>query len=65
MERTYACDGCGGTFIDPEGVDIMGEAHAVFRPEELVDTARVCDDCWQAMRSDMSDLDARYQEQGL
>jgi len=61
---TFTCGACGGTF--PRGwtdEEAAAEALAAFSPGELLTEAVgvVCDDCWQAMRREMPDLDARYQ----
>lgn len=63
----YKCESCGGAFTEPESADAeaVAEAAATFRPEELADSARVCDPCWRAMREAMPDFDVRYSEQGL
>jgi hypothetical protein len=61
----FCCDHCGGMFeLDPEH-DPKAEAEAVFRPEELDGAAVLCEECWQAMRAAIPDLDARYQEHEL
>lgn len=66
MSDTFTCAACGGEFnrLTPEA-EARAEAEATFRPEEIADPAEVCEDCWRAMREQMPDLDARYQEQGL
>lgn len=60
---TFTCDACKGTFekgwSDEESA---AEAGAVFSQGELDDARLVCDPCWRAMRTAMSDLDARYRD---
>jgi hypothetical protein len=64
LSASYTCEACGNNYVDDDVEQAVGEATAVFRPDELVDVARVCDDCWRRMRDAMPDLDARYREQG-
>ena len=40
--------------------EAVAEANAAFTPDELVDAALVCDDCWQNMRYAVPELDQRY-----
>lgn len=57
----YRYDACGEAFISGwSDEEAKAEAEATFTPAELVDAAIVCEDCWQAMRKAMPDMDARY-----
>lgn len=62
----FTCEACGDTYTQIwTDDDARAEANAVFRPEELVDAAVVCDACFTEMRAAMPDMNARYREQGL
>lgn len=63
---TFTCDNCHRTFDQGwSDEDAKAEAEAAgFTAAELADPATVCDDCWQAMRAGMPDLDAMYRREG-
>lgn len=63
---TFTCDNCHHTFDQAwSDEDAAAEAEtAGFTSAELADPAVVCDDCWQAMRAAMPDLDAMYRREG-
>lgn len=58
---TFTCAACGGVYVAlATDEEVAAEAAAAFSPDELVDAASVCDDCWHSMRAAMPDFDARY-----
>jgi hypothetical protein len=61
----FTCDNCRRTFgQERSDQDAEAEARtAGFTEAELADPAVVCDDCWQAMRAAMPDLDDRYPQE--
>ena len=50
MGKTYTCAQCGETFKSEwSDEEAQAEARANFSPEELADTAVVCDDCYKML----------------
>lgn len=63
---TFTCEGCGGVFVRSwSNEEAAAETVEVFGAEALDDVAIVCEACWQAMRSDMPDLDELYRIAGF
>jgi len=50
MGETCTCARCGKDFVSEwSDEDALAEAQANFSPEELADTAVVCDDCYELL----------------